>query len=160
MNHNTLLKAVIALTIVTLVILIGLVTVFLIPQTFQQPVAEPIKLEPNENGNFILYVGNQSFAISPVDIEIYIDDKQVVADNFDVDNQHTWIKYSFNFEEGGHEIKAISKKGDAVLEKEFEIIDKHWAVIKYGYYPEISGGAGPTPKHLNFSIQNEPIYFE
>jgi len=46
MKTNTLLKAVIALTIVTLVILVGLITVFLIPQAFKQPTGNIVQVEP------------------------------------------------------------------------------------------------------------------
>lgn len=44
-----------------------------------------------------------------------------------------------------------------MLEKEFEIKDKHWAVVDYWYYPEAH--YNPTPKQFSFDIQDKPIYF-
>ena len=123
-----------------------------------------IEMQTNENGNFILYISDQSFAISPVDIKIYIDGKLAIDDNFDVTGnrvpQHNWKQFKFQLGNGDHTIKAISKKGDAVIEKEFKTVDKHWAVIDYWYYPESRGGATPTPKHFSFNIQDKPIGFE
>jgi len=74
-------------------------------------------LEQEEKGNFTLYVSNQSFAISPVDITIHIDGKKAVDSKFDVGNQHIWIGYSFSLSKGEHKLVAVSKKGDARFEE-------------------------------------------
>ena len=130
------------------------------PNTSQGKIEMPM----NEEGNFILYVSDQSREISPVDIRIYIDGKLAIDDNFDVTGnrtpQHNWKKFQFQLEKGNHTIKATSQKGDTILEKNFEIIDKHWAVIDYWYYSKVSGGAGPEPKHFIFNIQDKPIGFK
>ncbi|NIP22239.1 MAG: hypothetical protein GWN67_00115 [Phycisphaerae bacterium] len=117
-------------------------------------------LEQDENGNLVLYVSNQSFAISPVDITIHIDGKKAVDRKFDVGNQHNWIGHSFSLSKGEHKLVAVSKKGRASFEGQFEIKDKHWAVIVYSYYPDNTRGAEPTPKQFNFNIQDKPIYFQ
>ncbi|MDH4240726.1 MAG: hypothetical protein OEW48_14295 [Phycisphaerae bacterium] len=117
-------------------------------------------LEQDEKGNFTLYVSNQSFAISPVDITIHIDGKKAVDRKFDVGNQHNWIGHSFSLSKGEHKLVAVSKKGSARFEGKFEIKDKHWAVIDYCYYPDTSRGSGPTPKKFSFNIQDKPIYFQ
>jgi hypothetical protein len=57
-------------------------------------------------------------------------------------------------------LKAASDKGKAALEKEFEIKNKHWAVVDYWNYPKVTGGAGPTPASFSFRIQDTPIGFE
>ncbi|MHC4656483.1 MAG: hypothetical protein ACYS91_15930 [Planctomycetota bacterium] len=111
----------------------------------------------DEKGTFILYVSNQSFAISPVDITIHIDGKKVVDRDFDVGNQHIWISHAFSLSKGKHKLVAVSKKGGARFEGHFEITDKHWAVLDYWYYP---GGAEQTPKEFNFTINDKPIYFQ
>lgn len=117
-------------------------------------------LEQDEKGNLILYVSNQSFTISPVDITIHIDGKKAVDRDFDVGNQHNWISHSFSLSKGEHKLVAVSKKGGARFEGQFEIKDKHLAVIDYWYYPTTTVGAGPTPKHFSFNIHDKPIYFQ
>ncbi len=114
-------------------------------------------LDPN--GNFTLYVSNQSFAISPVDIKVQIDGDVVVHQNFDVGTQHNWKKFRIALPPGTHSLTATSAKGDATLRQEFAVTGEHWAVVDYWYYPEARGGADPTPKQLSFHIQDSPIGF-
>ncbi|MCK9555939.1 hypothetical protein M0R36_09035 [bacterium] len=124
----------------------------------------PVFAEETTEANFILYISNQSFDVNPVDIKIYIDGKLVVNQDFDVTGnrvpQHNWQKFEFNLSIGSHRLFVSSKKGDATLEKEFEISKKHWAVVDYWYYPKVTGGAGPTPKSFSFHIQDEQIRFK
>lgn len=121
-------------------------------------------LAHDPNGNFILYVSNQSFDENPVDITVHIDGKKAIEGDFDVTGkriaQHNWIMHRFDLAPGRHRLSVKSKKGKASLDKEFEISDKHWAVIDYWYYPTLRGGAGPTPRHLSFMIQDSPIGFQ
>jgi hypothetical protein len=118
----------------------------------------------DEQGNFILYVSNQSFAVNPVDIKIYIDGKIAIDEKFDLTGkrvaQHNWKQFRFKLKPGRHYLKAASDKGKAALEKEFEIKNKHWAVVDYWNYPKVTGGAGPTPASFSFRIQDTPIGFE
>lgn len=114
-------------------------------------------LDPN--GNFTLHVSNQSFAITPVDIQVLIDGERVVHEDFDVGNQHGWKRYTLSLAPGKHEIRVSSEKGKAELSQEIEVTGQHWAVIDYWYYPEVTGGAGPTPKKFGFSMQDSPIGF-
>ncbi len=117
-------------------------------------------LPPQEDdGNFILYVSNQSFAISPIDIVIYIDGKKVVDGSFRVGNQHRWVRHAFDLEKGTHNLIVVSEAGDARMEKEFKTEGKHWAVIDYWYYRKGSGGTGPTAKKFSFSISDRSIGF-
>jgi hypothetical protein len=55
-----------------------------------------------EGGNFILYVSNQSFALDPVDIKVYIDGFLVVNRDFYVKGQHNWIRFQFQLGGGTH----------------------------------------------------------
>jgi hypothetical protein len=123
------------------------------------------ELSQDKNGNFILYLSNQSFAVNPVDIKVFIDDIIAVEQEFDVKGargpQHNWIQFQFSLAPGKHTIRALSSKGRAKLEKEFEIKKKNqWAVINYWYYPEVIGGSGPTPRSFDFMVKEEPILFE
>ncbi|HLC61067.1 MAG TPA: hypothetical protein VJJ52_06590 [Candidatus Nanoarchaeia archaeon] len=111
----------------------------------------------NQNGNFVLYVSDQSFAISPVDVKIFIDDKLAIDDKFRVGNQHNWKEFIFQLEKGNHTLRAISIKGEATLEEQFEVKDRHWAVLDYWYYPETH--YSPTLKHFNFRVQDSQIGF-
>jgi hypothetical protein len=119
------------------------------------------KISEDGNGNFILYVSNQSFAINPIDIKIYIDDMVAVNEDFDVGIQHTWKPFQFNLPTGTHSIKIESIIGDSILEENFDIIDdKHWALVQYWYYPEKLDDENLMPKHFSFDIKNEPYFFK
>jgi len=125
----------------------------------ERPKPKPERILPQDKtGNFVLHVSNQSFAITPVDVTIHIDGKRAVAGNFEVKGQHNWIKHVFRLQPGKHKLVILSKKGQAKLQKEFEVVDKHWAVINYWYYPK--SHYNPTRKHFSFNIQNKPIYFQ
>ncbi|MHC4474511.1 MAG: serpin family protein [Planctomycetota bacterium] len=120
------------------------------------------KLPQDKNGNLILYVANQSFAIDPVDIKVYIDDKLAIDREFDVGTgkrrQHNWQKFQFQLSEGAHRLRVESKKGQASFEEQFEVRDKHWAVLDYWF-----GGredSPPAQKKFTFQVSDEPIYFE
>ena len=120
------------------------------------PPADSKLLDPN--GKFTLYVSNQSFAISPVDIRVAIDGEVVVRQYFDVGNQHTWKAFKLSLSLGPHELKVSSVKGTAELTTQFDVKGEHWAVIDYWYYPK--SHYDPTPKHFSFDIQDKPIEFE
>ncbi len=79
---------------------------------------------------FILYVSDQSYELSPVDIKVYIDDKLVIDDNFEVGNQHNWESFDFKLKQGKHTIKAVTAEG-IVFEDEFTVLGKRWAVLNY-----------------------------
>jgi len=125
---------------------------------------EDIKLPPvdnsieSENGNFTLYVSNQSFEVSKVDIQIKIDGKVVVSDLFDVGNQHNWKGFVFSLAKGTHTLEVRSDQEDVNLTEEFEITEKNWAVVDFWYYPE--SHYEPTERHFSFHISDEPIYFD
>jgi hypothetical protein len=112
------------------------------------------------HGNFCLYVSDQSFAISPVDIRVVIDGAPVLQQDFDVGSQHSWQKYTLRLTPGQHRIVAISKRGDAKFDETFEIDDKLWASLDYWYYPEPTGGASACPRHFSLHVSKEPIMFQ
>ena len=111
-------------------------------------------------GNFHLFISDQSYAISPVDIRVSIDGRPVVEKSFDVGDQHNWQEFAFRLTPGQHKIVAISKRGDAKFEKTFEIDDKLWASLDYWYYPEPTGGASACPRHFSLHVSKEPIMFQ
>ena len=119
--------------------------------------AEP-SLPQDKTGNFILYVSNQSFAINPVDIKVYIDDQVAVEQEFGVGNQHNWQAFQYSLPNGTHQLRVQSQKGQAKLQKEFEVKGKHWAVLGYWFYPDTH--YEPTPKKFTFGVSDKPVYFE
>lgn len=104
------------------------------------------------NGNFVLYVSNQSFEIDPVDIRVTIDGEAAVDDVFEVRNQHNWVEYTFRLAKGRHTLRVESRRGEAELERTFELRGKRWAVLDYWYYRG-------EPKHFSFDISARPIGF-
>ena len=119
-------------------------------------------LEQNENANFIVHVLN-SGEINPIDIKVYVDDDLKIDADFE--NESTGIisitphiTLYLQLEKGIHTIKAISTAGEAIFEQEFEIVDKHWAILGYEYWWGI--GEETPPKHFEFIIRTDPIYFE
>ena len=113
----------------------------------------------NPNGNVRLYVSNQSFAFSPVNIKVFIDGKRVVHGSFEVGSQHTIEEFVLKLSPGRHKIVAESSKGHAKLEQDFEAHDKTWAALAFWYYPMPTGGAGPCPPQFSFDVSDKPMYF-
>jgi hypothetical protein len=111
-------------------------------------------LTQDSNGNFVLWVSNQSFDIPSVKIKITIDGKTAVSSIFEVKNQHNWIKHTFQLAPGKHILIASSVEGEVAIESEFEVQDRLWGVVNYWYYA--TGGGN---KHLEFRTQDSPILF-
>ena len=105
------------------------------------------------DNNFILHVSDQSFDISPVDIKIYIDGQLMIDEKFAVGNQHNWKKFEYKLSKDKHTLKAVSEKGDAVLEEQFIVVNNRWAVL--GYW-----SSETTPKKFTFNIQSTPVLFQ
>jgi hypothetical protein len=119
------------------------------------PVIEgPPPLEQAEDGNFTLYVSNQSFARGEVDITVWINGFVAVDGDFEVGNQHNWSEYRFNLADGPHTIRAETTRGEAVLEKTFRVEGKRWAVFDYW----CCDSAQDEPK-FTFMVSKEPIGF-
>lgn len=118
----------------------------------------------DKNGNFILYVSNQSTTVNPIDIKVFIDNKKVIDRDFDVKGkrtvQHNWIPFRFKASPGSYSLQVKSKKGKAVLNATFKITGKNWAVIDYWYFPTVSGSDSQTPAEFSFNIEKKPILFK
>lgn len=99
-----------------------------------------------------LYVSNQSFEIDPVDIEVYVDGRQLVCDEFFVEGQHNWILHDLSLEWGEHSLRAEGNDGTTTFEETFELNGERWAVLDFWFYP------GET-EEFSFLIQEGPIGF-
>lgn len=114
--------------------------------------------EAAEDANFVLYVSNQSFDRSPVDITVTVDDETVVDGDFAVGDQHDWKRYAITLSPGRHTLVATSIHGEATFEHTFETDGDHWAAVEYWY----ATGADGTPSGPQFSwlMQDTPIQFQ
>jgi hypothetical protein len=113
---------------------------------------------PDSNGNFTLFVSNQSFEIDPVDVWVEIDGELVVSADFAVGTQHSFVPFELSLSEGKHQIRIWSKKGDAELSTEFELKDHDVGVITYWYSPRRH--YEPVPKHFKFRTQKGPLLID
>jgi hypothetical protein len=113
----------------------------------------PPSLEQARDGNFTLYVSNQSFDRSNVDIRVLIDGRPALAGDFAVGNQHNWVQYRFALSDGRHSLRAESVHGDAVFEHGFTVKGKRWAVVDYWCC-----GEATEPK-FTFLVRSEPLAF-
>lgn len=104
------------------------------------------------NGNFTLYVSNQSFVLDRVDIHVEIDGRLVVNRNFRVDTQHTFVPFKILLERGVHHIHIWSTKGGAELSTDFQLEEEDTAVITYWYKP------GVSEKSFHFETMKGPFY--
>jgi hypothetical protein len=110
-------------------------------------------LEQTENGNFTLYVSNQSFERPNVGIAVLIDGRPAVDADFAVGNQHNWIEFRFALDDGEHALRVDSLDGDAILEERFEVKGKRWAVVDYWCCNDAS-----EPK-FTFLVSAQPLAF-
>ncbi|MBI4896672.1 MAG: hypothetical protein HY832_03950 [Candidatus Aenigmarchaeota archaeon] len=116
-----------------------------------------------ENGNIELWIGvqrfhNQKTDKSPVDIKVYFDDKIFIDGNFDYNydtcDQSHFFRFMLNT--GNHTIKAVSDKGEAFVEKQFDVITNNTITLAHWYYTEQDGEVGPSiPPSKSFDLRIE-----
>ncbi|MDO9289537.1 MAG: hypothetical protein Q7T83_12200 [Thermodesulfovibrionales bacterium] len=105
------------------------------------------------NANFILYVANQSYHDSKVNISVAIDDRHIFKEAFR-NRQHTWTIYALHLLPGEHTIHAVSSKDNSTVRQSFTVSDHHWAVLIYS-----SPRSDSKQKVIFFEVYNEPIGF-
>jgi hypothetical protein len=144
-------KKIIIIGLIALISVTAAVLVFYMPLTSVENDRTVVDVAMNQtnDGNFNLYVSNQSPTISLVDITIYIDDKLALKGNFDVGNQHYGRSFQFSLSNGTHKFYAESIGGTAKLEGEFEITGKQYAELGYWHNPDYG-----SRKYFSFNIQN------
>jgi hypothetical protein len=99
-----------------------------------------------ENGNFILFVSNQSYHLDPVDIRVYIDNKLAVNQEFYCERQHTWIKFQYNLKEGDHKLYSYTETGRVHIDSTFNLKETPYCVVEFWYDPppQPNGGTKNT----------------
>jgi hypothetical protein len=106
------------------------------------------------DGNFVLYVTNQSYALDRVDIRVEIDGELVVSDYFEVGSQHNFVKFKLSLTKGKHSIHAWSEKGEVELSTDFEFTDEHGGTVMFWHNPD--SVASPN-RYIHYTIEKEPL---
>ena len=110
-----------------------------------------------ENANFILYISNQSFKEPLVNIQVVIDGRTIVKDDFKVKNQHYWKIYALKLTPGDHTLQAKAERDITEINRSFKVAGNHWAVLNFwgnGKNTDTSKLRG-----LTFDIYDKPIGF-
>ena len=108
------------------------------------------------DGNFVLYVSNQSFDMDTVDIAVSLDGTSYVEGDFFVEDQHNWYGFTFQIDEGEHNIGAVTVDGAVSMAETFEAYEeRRWAVINFWYNEE-----DPLNPELSFFVSDEAIGFD
>jgi hypothetical protein len=111
----------------------------------------------NKDGNFVLYVSNQSFEMKTVDILVTIDGRPVLQEYFKVGNQHVWKRFSLQLSDGRHKIHTVTRKGEAEIEEAFEVAGKRWSVLNF-CYGKREGHKCNKPSFI-FEVSDKPVGF-
>lgn len=106
-------------------------------------------------GNFTLYVSNQSFAEPAVDVVVTIDGVQVVSQTFEVKNQHNWVPFTQRLAAGRHSLVARTRSGRATFSRSFVTGARNWAVVDYWCCDAADGGP-----HFTFNLSDRPLAFD
>jgi hypothetical protein len=106
---------------------------------------------------FTLYVSNQSFDLSQVDIRVSIDNQLAVTGDFLVEGQHTWVPFELDLAPGSHSLSVTSSDTNAAITEEFVMDDRKWGVLMFWYY---EGGAEPVDPSFSWSVSDEQPAFQ
>lgn len=102
-----------------------------------------------------LYVSNQSFDISPVGIDIWLQETHVITGGFHVEGQHNWILFELEVPVGNHVLRAESLEGSVVLNESIRVAAERWGVLDFWYYPE-----DPAHPMFTWSLHETPVAFD
>jgi hypothetical protein len=114
----------------------------------------PTLIPQDPNGNFTLYITNESTATVPVDIAISFDGVRAIQDQFGIPGERrtprSYVTYTFQLSPGKHRLTATAANGRTSVSQEFDITGKHWAALTYG----------ASPKSLRLIVKDSPIGFD
>lgn len=116
---------------------------------------EGLQLKDDPNVNFILTINSLNHRMNPVDVTVHVDDALLIDEEFSADVR----QFEFILPKGAHKILVKSEKGQARVEKQFEITNIHWANIQYAKPAEDAPRRKPTPTHFTVDIQAEAFPF-
>ncbi len=97
----------------------------------QTPVQPTEDIREEGSLPFHLYVSNQSFASSKVNITVWVDGEKVIDQEFDVKGQHNWILFDLPLSAGPHRIRAEAAGEATVFEVDIKLEVETWAVLSF-----------------------------
>ncbi len=106
---------------------------------------------------FTLYLSNQSFDLSQVDIRVEVDDQLAVTGDFLVGSQHTWLPFELDLAPGPHTLSVTSADTDAEMTQSFVMDDRKWGVVMFWYY---EGGSEPVAPSFSWNLTDEAPGFD
>lgn len=111
-----------------------------------------IRVVASDDAALHLWVSNQGPEDDPVVLTVTIDGIEVVAQPFEVRNQHTFVLFPLDIQPGPHEVKVISGTG-VVFKRRFTMAEagRQYAGISYWNYPEDGG------RKITWHMQSDPI---
>lgn len=79
-----------------------------------------------------LYVSNQSFAVDPVDVDVFVDGVKLVTGDFLVGNQHTFVRFDFQAATTKHTLRAVTQKGGVERTEPVDVpASGRWVVVMF-----------------------------
>jgi len=130
-----------------------------VPTRTPQPIQATEKsTTPNKRNSvrLILAVSNQSFALDPVDITVFIDNKEVLSQDFYVGNQHNWEVIETEIGLGEHQIYAISNQGQTTISQTFNISNDNDQWASLDFWDDESSNAIEVPR-FSVTMTEEPL---
>jgi hypothetical protein len=108
--------------------------------------------DPNGNFHLRVYMDSYRYAVVPMDLKVWIDGRVAVDRNFSSSKGHYSDQFRFTLAPGTHTLKAASNKGNATIERSFEMGDRTFAALYFT--PKSEAGPGG----FDFRVSDEPIY--
>jgi hypothetical protein len=103
---------------------------------------------------FHLFVSNQSFEIDPVRIDVMIDGRRVICQEFFVEGQHNWVQFDYQLDGGVHTLNAIAHEVNVETEIFFDMRDRErWGVLNFWSSPD-------EEQTFTFDMFDEPVGFD
>jgi hypothetical protein len=121
------------------------------------PVEPEQHLPAPSTPKFTLWISNQSFDLSQVDIRVSLDTQLAVSGDFLVGSQHTWLPFELDLSPGVHTLTVASKDSDATLTKTFDMDDRKYGVVSFWY---AEGGSEPVTERFTWNVSDEPFAFD
>ncbi len=130
---------------------IGLIVTIIFSSCFMIP-------DKTQIYNVKLFISCQSSKFTPLEIIVYIDDKEIVNQKILCRDGHNWYKYEINLSNGYHTIKALSKNSDAELNESFKIKGAWDLTLSHWYIFENEGTKKPLHR-FHFKVHEEGVVF-
>lgn len=96
--------------------------------------APGIRIVAERQADLHLFVSNQSFDDTMVDLTVSVDGTELVSGPFNVEGQHTWCQFPAKVSPGRHVVTVVSDTGAELRERlALPETGRRYAVIDYWY---------------------------